>query len=234
MVNGSPRCCLSPVQQPPSRFTTTQVHTRARPLVTIPSTTNPRPCSRRFGRIPAEPQSINCCRMDSCSSSTCCLTAAQSSRQSRTPMYRRSSTPRLILLCCFLSCLWHLCPSASSCVEAKPFGHRQLDHPYDPDESRLVGKFLHITDIHPDEHYLIGGSISSSCHRNTTDDGGDDDDYMRMLRPGRTDGGYGGKYGSPYSICDSPFSLSNATFAWIDKNLIGAIDFVVWTGDNAR
>ncbi|GJJ75916.1 endopolyphosphatase [Entomortierella parvispora] len=57
---------------------------------------------------------------------------------------------------------------------------------------------------------------------------------MRMFRPGRRDGGHGGKYGSPYSICDSPFSLSNATFAWIDKNLIGNIDFVVWTGDNAR
>ncbi|KAG0023209.1 Endopolyphosphatase [Podila clonocystis] len=97
--------------------------------------------------------------------------------------------------------------------------------------SRLVGRFLHITDIHPDEHYITGGSISSSCHRNSTDS---DDDDLRVMRPGRTDGGIGGIYGSPYSICDSPFSLANATFDWIDKNLINNIDFVVWTGDNAR
>ncbi|KAG0042552.1 Endopolyphosphatase [Gryganskiella cystojenkinii] len=138
----------------------------------------------------------------------------------------RHQTPRFVLLCCFLSCLWHL----HSCVEAKPSSSFKFN-PYDPDESRLVGQFLHMTDIHPDEHYMTGGSISSSCHRNTTDD---DDDDLRMMRPGRTDGGYGGKYGSPYTICDSPFTLANATFDWIDKNLIGSIDFVVWTGDNAR
>ncbi|KAF9575871.1 Endopolyphosphatase [Mortierella alpina] len=102
---------------------------------------------------------------------------------------------------------------------------------FDPEESRLVGRFLHITDIHPDEHYITNGSIASSCHRNSTD--GDDGD-LRLLRPGRTDGGVGGFYGAHYSICDSPFSLANATFDWIDRNLLGNIDFVVWTGDNAR
>ncbi|KAG0275291.1 Endopolyphosphatase [Linnemannia exigua] len=133
------------------------------------------------------------------------------------------------------SSLWHL-PSSTAA---------QPDHqePYDPEKSRLVGQFLHITDIHPDEFYMNGGSISTSCHRNTTDE--DDDMRMRrmgtrsttsstLMRPGRTDGGYGGIYGSPYSICDSPFSLANATFDWIDRNLIGSLDFVVWTGDNAR
>ncbi|KAG0378790.1 Endopolyphosphatase [Mortierella sp. AD032] len=131
--------------------------------------------------------------------------------------------------------LWHLPSSAT----AQP----DRQEPYDPDKSRLVGQFLHITDIHPDEFYMNGGSISTSCHRNTTDE--DDDMRIRgmrqrttasttMMRPGRTDGGYGGMYGSPYSICDSPFSLANATFDWIDRNLIGSLDFVVWTGDNAR
>lgn len=119
----------------------------------------------------------------------------------------------------------------ASCLQSIPTTSAQVDEPYDPDVSRLVGRFLHITDIHPDEHYITGGSISSSCHRNATDD---DDDGMRVMRPGRTDGGIGGVYGSPYSICDSPFSLANATFDWIDKNLINNIDFVVWTGDNAR
>ncbi|KAG0293872.1 Endopolyphosphatase [Linnemannia gamsii] len=122
--------------------------------------------------------------------------------------------------------LWHL-PSPAGAQPDSPY-------PYDPETSRLMGQFLHITDIHPDEFYINGGSISTSCHRNTTDD--DDDGMMRrmMLRPGRTEGGHGGLYGSPYSICDSPFSLANATFDWIDRNLITSLDFVVWTGDNAR
>ncbi|KAF9384379.1 Endopolyphosphatase [Podila verticillata] len=119
----------------------------------------------------------------------------------------------------------------ASCLQSIPTTSAQVDEPYDPDVSQLVGRFLHITDIHPDEHYITGGSISSSCHRNATDD---DDDGTRVMRPGRTDGGIGGLYGSPYSICDSPFSLANATFDWIGKNLINNIDFVVWTGDNAR
>lgn len=41
-------------------------------------------------------------------------------------------------------------------------------------------------------------------------------------------------YGAETSDCDSPFSLVNATFDWIDKNLKESVDFVVWTGDSAR
>ncbi|KAG0298639.1 Endopolyphosphatase [Linnemannia gamsii] len=122
--------------------------------------------------------------------------------------------------------LWHL-PSPARAQPDSPY-------PHDPEKSRLMGQFLHITDIHPDEFYINGGSISTSCHRNTTDDDEDDMKRRMMLRPGRTDGGFGGLYGSPYSICDSPFSLANATFDWIDRNLIGSLDFVIWTGDNAR
>ncbi|KAF9130499.1 Endopolyphosphatase [Mortierella sp. 14UC] len=156
-------------------------------------------------------------------------TQAAPSRTTRRQWLRPSSTTRLLLLCCMVTTsLWHLSSSAT----AQP----DYQEPYDPEKSRLVGQFLHITDIHPDEFYLNGGTISTSCHRNTTDE---DDDDMRTrttapLRPGRTDGGYGGMFGSPYSICDSPFSLANATFDWIDRNLIGSLDFVVWTGDNAR
>ncbi|KAG0254140.1 Endopolyphosphatase [Mortierella polycephala] len=130
------------------------------------------------------------------------------------------STPsHLLFVCCILHCLWHL----------PIYGVAQPDRSYEPKESSLFGNFLHITDIHPDEFYIAGGTISSSCHKNTTSD-----DEDGLVGPGRTDGGVGGKYGAPYSICDSPFSLTNATFDWIDRNLIGNIDFVVWTGDNAR
>ncbi|KAF9315732.1 Endopolyphosphatase [Podila horticola] len=72
--------------------------------------------------------------------------------------------------------------------------------------------------------YLQGSTVASSCHSppNITDS---------LLDIQESEGGY---YGAPDSICDSPFSLVNATFDWIDKNLAPKIDFVVWTGDNAR
>ncbi|KAF9357117.1 Endopolyphosphatase [Mortierella sp. AD094] len=133
--------------------------------------------------------------------------------------------------------------------------------------SGLVGRFLHITDIHPDEHYLHGATVSTSCHTtlNSTDDVPTGNlrkgrfsfplkqeqdksesidkaltvQDMSIIRPGLMDIGIdgdavGGYYGSPNTICDSPLTLADATLSWIDKNLVGSIDFVVWTGDNAR
>jgi endopolyphosphatase len=41
-------------------------------------------------------------------------------------------------------------------------------------------------------------------------------------------------YGAETSGCDSPFSLVNETFKWIDKHLKDDLDFVIWTGDSAR
>ncbi|KAK3298893.1 Metallo-dependent phosphatase-like protein [Chaetomium fimeti] len=80
---------------------------------------------------------------------------------------------------------------------------------------KLHGRFLHITDIHPDEYYKVHSSTDEDdgCHR------------------GR---GPAGPYGAETSDCDSPFSLVNATFDWIDANIKDSIDFVVWTGDSAR
>lgn len=46
--------------------------------------------------------------------------------------------------------------------------------------------------------------------------------------------GKSGYFGAPGSDCDSPLSLVNATFDWIEENLKDKIDFVVWTGDAAR
>lgn len=69
--------------------------------------------------------------------------------------------------------------------------------------------------MHPDPFYKVYSDTDgeSACHRNT---------------------GPAGLYGAETSDCDSPFSLVNATFQWIDDNLKDSIDFVVWTGDSAR
>ncbi|KAF6833748.1 calcineurin-like phosphoesterase [Colletotrichum plurivorum] len=80
---------------------------------------------------------------------------------------------------------------------------------------RLNGKFLHITDFHPDQFYKAHTSTQEdiACHR------------------GKGPAGY---YGAETSDCDSPISLVNATFDWIAKNVASDIDFVIWTGDSAR
>ncbi|KAI9819990.1 MAG: Endopolyphosphatase [Pycnora praestabilis] len=88
-----------------------------------------------------------------------------------------------------------------------------------PEESnsrrKLQGRFLHITDLHPDPHYKIHSSTDkeSACHR---------------------DSGPAGLYGAETSDCDSPVSLVNETFRWVEENLKDQIDFIIWTGDSAR
>ncbi|KAG0046221.1 Endopolyphosphatase [Gryganskiella cystojenkinii] len=183
--------------------------------------------------------------------------------QSRLATRRRSRGPRKILLCSVaIACL---CATTVVTSDAAP--------------RPLQGRFLQITDIHPDEHYVDGAAVSSSCHTVVGDGnstvslalGGqrkgryhyeknkDEQESqnnititlegMNKQRPGLVsmsvlskttmdDGtvgtGVGGVYGAPNTICDSPFALANATFDWIDKNLVDNIDFVVWSGDNAR
>ena len=68
-------------------------------------------------------------------------------------------------------------------------------------------------DIHPDRFYKAYTSPDSACHR---------------------DEGDAGILGAEMTDCDSPFSLVNATFQWINDNLKDKIDFVIWTGDSAR
>ncbi|KAE8145335.1 Metallo-dependent phosphatase-like protein [Aspergillus avenaceus] len=79
----------------------------------------------------------------------------------------------------------------------------------------LTGRFLHITDLHPDPHYKARSSTDEddACHR------------------GKGSAGY---FGAEGSECDAPFTLINETFRWIEKHLKGNIDFVIWTGDSAR
>ncbi|KAI0391788.1 Endopolyphosphatase [Xylariaceae sp. FL0594] len=80
---------------------------------------------------------------------------------------------------------------------------------------RLHGRFLHITDLHPDDHYRPHTSTEEgfACHRGH---------------------GPAGVFGAETSDCDSPMSLVNATLTWVKENLRDEIDFVVWTGDSAR
>jgi endopolyphosphatase len=81
---------------------------------------------------------------------------------------------------------------------------------------KLKGRFLQVTDIHPDPFYKTYSSTSagSFCHRGSS-----------------LAAGY---YGAESSDCDSPLALVNATFAWINEHLAHEVDFVIWTGDSAR
>ncbi|KAI4865550.1 Endopolyphosphatase [Hypoxylon rubiginosum] len=82
-------------------------------------------------------------------------------------------------------------------------------------QRKLHGRFLHITDLHPDEYYKVHTSTEENiaCHRGH---------------------GPAGTYGAETSDCDSPLALVDATLDWITTNLKDSIDFVVWTGDSAR
>ncbi|CCG25150.1 Phm5 protein [Candida orthopsilosis Co 90-125] len=77
----------------------------------------------------------------------------------------------------------------------------------------IHGRFLHITDIHPDPYFKEGSSFDEMCHRSK---------------------GNAQKYGDAISGCDSPVALMDDTIKWIEKNLRDKIDFIVWTGDNVR
>lgn len=80
---------------------------------------------------------------------------------------------------------------------------------------KLHGRFLHITDFHPDRFYQVSSSTSedAACHRGQ---------------------GPAGIYGAESSDCDSPIALINKTMVWVAKEFKDSIDFVIWTGDSAR
>ncbi|KAK4685787.1 endopolyphosphatase, partial [Tremellales sp. Uapishka_1] len=89
----------------------------------------------------------------------------------------------------------------------------------------LTGRFLHLTDFHPDPHYIAGGTFDSGCHSKAKGKG---------KGKGKGNDDVAGKWGSPVSDCDSPMSLVDLTFEWLKKEWAEEVDFVVWTGDNAR
>ncbi|KAJ3985885.1 endopolyphosphatase [Lentinula detonsa] len=82
----------------------------------------------------------------------------------------------------------------------------------------LQGRFLQITDLHPDPFYLPGTSTSKACHK-------------KIPKKKKKRAGY---YGTPYSECDSPLTLTNYTLDFLEEHWADDIDFVIWTGDNAR
>ncbi|RUS27408.1 Metallo-dependent phosphatase-like protein [Jimgerdemannia flammicorona] len=88
---------------------------------------------------------------------------------------------------------------------------------------KLHGNFLHITDFHPDKWYRPGAKVKDSCHKLHKKKLLDKEESRRA-----------GTLGTPASSCDSPYTLIDATFEWIRKEWKDKIDFVVWTGDNAR
>lgn len=80
-------------------------------------------------------------------------------------------------------------------------------------EQVIHGRFLHITDIHPDPYFKEGLSFDEMCHGSK---------------------GNAHKYGDAISGCDAPMELMQGTIKWIEENLKDKIDFIVWTGDNVR
>lgn len=93
---------------------------------------------------------------------------------------------------------------------------------------KLHGRFLQITDMHPDPHYTHKSSQTTACHRK---------------KPKKK--AQAGLYGTPYSYestasslsqlisdlrhreCDSPLRLTNFTLDFIDKKWTSELDFVV-------
>jgi len=74
---------------------------------------------------------------------------------------------------------------------------------------------LILVDFHPDPFYKPYASTEkeAACHRGE---------------------GPAGIFGAETTDCDSPISLVNATFQWVNDNLKDSVDFVIWTGDSAR
>ncbi|GJE84018.1 endopolyphosphatase [Phanerochaete sordida] len=82
---------------------------------------------------------------------------------------------------------------------------------------KLTGRFLHLTDIHPDPHYREGMSEKSACHR------------KKPKKKPRS-----GPFGYTYGECDSPLLLTNYTLDYLESKWADEVDFVIWTGDSAR
>ncbi|KAI0759898.1 Metallo-dependent phosphatase-like protein [Irpex lacteus] len=83
---------------------------------------------------------------------------------------------------------------------------------------KLHGRFLHLTDMHPDPFYRAGTSEKSACHRKKP----------KKARPRASE------FGFLYGECDSPLLLTNYTLDYLEKNWADDVDFVIWTGDSAR
>lgn len=74
--------------------------------------------------------------------------------------------------------------------------------------SELKGRFLHVTDFHPDPHYIAGATFETGCHRKPSkkgkgkdlvawEDEGDEDEELKGKGKKKED--LSGKWGSAVS-----------------------------------
>lgn len=109
-----------------------------------------------------------------------------------------------------------LCSPATSLPAQVVLDEPQL-HSLHTGDRGLHGRFLHITDVHPDPFYKYGAHPSTACHR------------KKPKKKRRA-----GYYGTAYKECDSPLALTNFTLDYLEERWSDEIDFVIWTGDSAR
>ncbi|KAI6105575.1 Metallo-dependent phosphatase-like protein [Pisolithus sp. B1] len=109
-----------------------------------------------------------------------------------------------------------LCSPATS-LPAQVVLDEPQPHPLHTGDRGLHGRFLHITDVHPDPFYKHGAHPSTACHR------------KKPKKKRRA-----GYYGTAYKECDSPLALTNFTLDYLEERWSDEIDFVIWTGDSAR
>ncbi|OCF37058.1 endopolyphosphatase [Kwoniella heveanensis BCC8398] len=168
--------------------------------------------------------------------------------------------------------------ASSSSTSASEGEEVKSEWSFKPRKRPLKGRFLHVTDFHPDPHYQTGATFDTGCHRRPKKNKGkngkgkgkkgkgldefsddseeaEDEDEVELHHEneGEEKGWAGtimdklkkkkkdkdgidlaGKWGTAVSKCDSPMSLVNLTFDWLKKEWADEIDFIVWTGDNAR
>lgn len=99
---------------------------------------------------------------------------------------------------------------------------------------KLTGKFLHITDPHPDPYYQEDGLIETACHKVPAHSDMEQDGLWEFISGRSKKRAVGSKFGDPMLGCDSPTILVTETFKYLEDNFKGEVDFVVWTGDNSR
>lgn len=112
----------------------------------------------------------------------------------------------------------------------------------------LFGRFLHFTDMHPDQYYSPGSSVNDACHKQSSLGSEQKSDLLankkgkkHHKKEKRNGVGY---WGAPVSVCDSPKHLIEATLDWLSQNWMVSntsdmdagkgLDFIIWTGDTAR
>ncbi|KAI7901134.1 Metallo-dependent phosphatase-like protein [Cokeromyces recurvatus] len=115
-------------------------------------------------------------------------------------------------------------PSSSWLVWTGQYPEKFKQLPITNVKRKQSGYFLHITDMHVDVDYLEGATVQSVCHELP------DLSISKKKKPSQL----AGKYGTPGQRCDAPILLAEETLKWISKEWKDKLDFVIWTGDNAK